>query len=72
MFQAWHVNKCTECIAKTTSDTLGVDILFISHIQAISTEIRKFYPNVNVLVWDDMMRGIQEEALLGMSKYLPI
>lgn len=66
------MNKCYECMLRTTRASFGVHSLFISHIQEIVTDAKKSYPNVKFLIWDDMMRGIPEESLMSMYKLIDI
>ncbi|XP_060700177.1 hexosaminidase D-like [Hemiscyllium ocellatum] len=39
------------------------DSLFLSHVKAVANYIVTSYPNVKPIIWDDMLRNINEEKL---------
>ncbi|KOB66843.1 Hexosaminidase D, partial [Operophtera brumata] len=53
--EAWHMNKCNDCTSKTSCENYGVDSLFLDHIRSIVMDVHKTYPNVQILIWDDML-----------------
>lgn len=50
--EVYHMAECQRCKHKTR------DELFISHVTAISMMVKKRWPHLNVVIWDDMLRHI--------------
>ncbi|XP_052544294.1 hexosaminidase D isoform X2 [Tympanuchus pallidicinctus] len=46
--------------------------LCLFHIKAVASYVVSSYPTVTPIVWDDMLRGISEETLAGVSPVMGI
>ncbi|KAJ7987852.1 hypothetical protein DPEC_G00330860 [Dallia pectoralis] len=40
-----------------------VQQLFLSHVTQVATAVRETWPNINVIMWDDMLRGMDLDTL---------
>lgn len=41
--------------------------LFLRHVRTVATNIRKQWPNLKLLVWDDMLRHLSQQSLQDFS-----
>lgn len=46
--------------------------LCLFHIKAVASYVASSYPTVTPIMWDDMLRGISEETLAGVSPVMGI
>lgn len=42
-----------------------VEQLFLSHVTKVAKSIKEAWPEMNIIMWDDMMRGMSQETLKG-------
>lgn len=42
-----------------------VEQLFLSHVTKVATAIKKEWPHMNIIMWDDMMRSMSQDTLKG-------
>ncbi|KAL0984063.1 hypothetical protein UPYG_G00136590 [Umbra pygmaea] len=42
-----------------------VQQLFLSHVTRVAKGVRETWPNLSVIMWDDMLRGMDEDTLKG-------
>lgn len=42
-----------------------VEQLFLSHVTKVAKAIKAAWPQMNIIMWDDMMRGMSQETLKG-------
>lgn len=42
-----------------------VEQLFLSHVTKVAKAIKEAWPQMNIIMWDDMMRGMSQETLKG-------
>lgn len=42
-----------------------VEQLFLSHVTKVAKTIKEAWPQMNIIMWDDMMRGMSQETLKG-------
>lgn len=42
-----------------------VEQLFLSHVTKVAKVIKEEWPQMNIIMWDDMMRGMSQETLKG-------
>ncbi|XP_046959942.1 hexosaminidase D-like [Vanessa cardui] len=62
--EVWHIAACDECKKRAIMSEYGVASLFLEHICEIVAFVKKHAPvRVIVLMWDDMLRSINVEAL---------
>lgn len=42
-----------------------VEQLFLSHVTKVAKAVKEAWPQMNIIMWDDMMRGMSQETLRG-------
>lgn len=42
-----------------------VEQLFLSHVTKVAKAIKEAWPNMTIIMWDDMMRGMSQDTLKG-------
>ncbi|KPJ19177.1 Hexosaminidase D [Papilio machaon] len=52
--EVYHMNKCAQCRSRRQKE---IDI-YMSHLQSVTDIVKLYSPNVTVLFWDDMLRGV--------------
>lgn len=55
--EVYRMGECQRCKSKDRND------LFISHVQTVAKFVRRRWPHLNVIIWDDMLRQIQLDEL---------
>ena len=57
--EVFHMGECSHCLNKglTRSE------LFVSHVQRVANYVRNSYKNVDVIIWDDMLRNFMAEEM---------
>lgn len=43
----------------------SIDKLFLSHVTKVAKSIRETYPNLGVVMWDDMLRNMTSDTIKG-------
>lgn len=61
--EVWHMGMCTTCIKRLETCKNGRAELFLEHIMTILQFIKETYPTLRVMMWDDMLRGIDLNIL---------
>lgn len=54
---------CPTCVRRAESNQLGRAHLFLEHVQSVAQLVRSSYPNLTVIIWDDMLREVSTQAL---------
>lgn len=44
-----------------------VQQLFLSHVTRVAKGVREAWPNLNMIMWDDMLRGMDHDTLKGQG-----
>lgn len=65
ILQVWHLGLCPECIRKAQSSKHGKASLFLDHVTSVAQYIKDNFPNLKIIMWDDMLRNIDTTALQG-------
>lgn len=55
--EVWHLGLCESCSKRPKSE------VFLSHVVAVLQYLRHQYPHVMPIMWDDMLRCIDEKTL---------
>lgn len=55
--EVFRMGECPKCRSK------GNDELFLSHVRAVATLIKKRWPELKIVIWDDMLRRIEVKDL---------
>ncbi|KAJ0177451.1 hypothetical protein K1T71_007460 [Dendrolimus kikuchii] len=61
--EVWHMGVCTDCKEKAAASPYGAASLFLNHIRDLILFIKERRPNLTILMWDDMLRGINPDIL---------
>lgn len=48
----------------------SVEHLFLSHVTKIAKAFKEAWPDMNIIMWDDMMRGMSQDTLKGEEETL--
>ncbi|KAL7034425.1 hypothetical protein ACKWTF_007961 [Chironomus riparius] len=59
--EVYQLGECPRCREKVH------DMLFLDHVYSVAAFIKKKWPKLNVIVWDDQMRQISTETLRASS-----
>lgn len=51
--EVYRMGECQRCKSKDRNE------LFMSHVQTVANFVRRRWPTLNVVIWDDMLRQIQ-------------
>ncbi len=69
--EVWHLAKGPESQAALAADSgLTPTKLYLGHMEAVSGIVWSSRPEVQVLMWDDMLRNVSAEELAGASPFL--
>nr|CAD7196503.1 unnamed protein product [Timema douglasi] len=63
--EVWHMGLCPTCVRRTQSNKHGRCQLFLEHVLAVAQFVQDTYPTLRVIMWDDMLRGVDTSILLG-------
>ncbi|KAM3960589.1 LOW QUALITY PROTEIN: hexosaminidase D [Aphomia sociella] len=62
--EAWHLAECMDCqIAIQTNNCKIKESLYLEHIRNVALFLKQRRPNLNVLIWDDMLRPVGLDTL---------
>ncbi|KAG8040598.1 hypothetical protein G9C98_002594 [Cotesia typhae] len=61
--EVWHLGLCDVCAKRASLSKHGKFSLYLEHVLATAQYIKEIYPCLKIIVWDDMMRSIDLEAL---------
>lgn len=51
--EVFRMGECPQCKSKER------DQLFLSHVRAVATMVKKRWPQLKIVIWDDMLRHVQ-------------
>lgn len=61
--EVYYLGFCDRCSNIMNKFNLSKNMLFVEHINAITSRIRKKYPHVKILMWDDEFRSFTLKEL---------
>ncbi|KAG7167496.1 Hexosaminidase D-like 2 [Homarus americanus] len=61
--QVWHIGKCPRCQDEMDAKKMSTNDLFLAWVFKVAWWIKKEYPHLTIVMWDDMMRNISLERL---------
>lgn len=64
----WHLGLCSACTKRSFSNKYGKAALYLNHVSDVVHYIKDNYPNLKIIIWDDMIRNMDIEILKG--KYI--
>ncbi|CAB3251892.1 unnamed protein product [Arctia plantaginis] len=65
--EVWHKAVCSDCQNRASTRRYQGDALFLEYIQDLTLFIKRKRPNLTILMWDDMLRSINEDAFKAYS-----
>lgn len=60
--EVWHMGLCDKCKSRIDSGETKED-LFLKHIRKVVEMIKIKWPGINIIMWDDMLREMDEATL---------
>lgn len=68
--EVWHMALCDKCKSRIENGETKED-LFLKHIRKVVEVIKVKWPGLNVIMWDDMLRDMDEATIQSQCiKYL--
>lgn len=61
--EIWHMGICPDCSRKALSSKHGKISLFLDHVTSVAQYIKDNFPNLRIIIWDDMLRNIDINIL---------
>ncbi|KAI4455856.1 hypothetical protein MML48_8g00004409 [Holotrichia oblita] len=61
--EVWHLGTCPACIKRIQSSKHGKASLYLEHVTEVAQYIKENYPHLKIIIWDDMLRNIDESIL---------
>ncbi|XP_060521222.1 hexosaminidase D-like [Cylas formicarius] len=61
--EVWHMGLCPSCVKRVHSHKYGKAGLYLDHIVEVAQYIKDNYPNLKIIIWDDMLRNIDVNVL---------
>lgn len=58
-----YLGVCDRCSDLMLTNNLTKNQLYIKYVNAIAKILKKLYPNLNILIWDDQLRSFTEDEL---------
>lgn len=55
--EVFQMGECSKC------SLIPRDILFLSHVARVAKFVKKTYPGVTPIIWDDMLRHVQASSI---------
>lgn len=63
--QVWHMGLCASCSKRLQTNKHGKASLYLDHVVEVAQYIKDNYPNLQIIIWDDMLRNIDINILQG-------
>lgn len=67
--EVWHMGLCPSCERRIQTCKNGKADLFLEHIMNVAQFIKDHYPNLKIIIWDDMLRNIDTAVLQGLYRF---
>lgn len=61
--EIWHMGWCPTCTKRMQSSKYGRDSLYLDHVMEVAQFIKENYPNLKIIIWDDMLRNMDLKTL---------
>lgn len=65
VLQIWHMGLCPACQKRVQTSKYGRAGLYLDHVTEVAQYIKDNYPNLKIIIWDDMLRNIDLHILQG-------
>lgn len=60
---------CTSCSKRIQTNKHGKASLYLDHVVEVAQYIKDNYPNLKIIIWEDMLRNMDVNILQG-DKYI--
>lgn len=60
------MGRCSSCFKRTQSSKYGSATIYLEHVTEVAQYIKENFPNLKIIIWDDMLRNIDVNALQGL------
>lgn len=67
LFQVWHIGICRSCSLRANESKYGKAVLFLEHVASVARYLKETHPHLKIIMWDDMLRTIDETTLHGKT-----
>lgn len=64
--EVYQINKCDLCREKNKTNLE----IFVNHLKFVTKLVKDVSPNTKILIWDDMLRGIQKDLPKMKTYYI--
>lgn len=64
--EVWYMGLCSSC-SKRATGKYGKPGLYLDYVTAVAQYIKEIYPNLKIIIWDDMLRSVDNQILQGNS-----
>ncbi|XP_069939726.1 hexosaminidase D [Cherax quadricarinatus] len=61
--EVWHIGKCPRCQNEMEVKKMSSSDLFLAWVFKVAWWMKKEYPNLTIIMWDDMMRNMPLDKL---------
>ncbi|XP_018563570.1 hexosaminidase D-like [Anoplophora glabripennis] len=61
--EIWHMGLCPACQKRVQTTKYGRAGLYLDHVTELAQYIKDNYPNLKIIIWDDMLRNIDLHIL---------
>lgn len=70
--EVYQLGECNRCIETMTKNKWSKRQLFLNHVSNVVTYIKKKYPDLTILMWDDEFRNIEPQEIInkGLHKLI--
>lgn len=58
---------CTTCSKRAQTSKHGKAGIYLDHVTEVTQYIKENFPNLKIIVWDDMLRSIDLHVLQGTT-----
>lgn len=63
--QVYHLGVCERCKKKMLIENWTPPQLFFAHVRRVCLYIKQKYPHLTIIMWDDMLRFLEQPVLSG-------
>lgn len=63
--EVWYMGVCPTCSKRVSTNKYGKPGLYLDYITAVAQYIKENYPNLKIIIWDDMLRTVDTNILQG-------
>jgi hexosaminidase len=61
--EIWYMGLCSVCSKRVSTGKYGKPGLYLDYVTSVAQYIKENYPNLKIIIWDDMLRTIDTHIL---------